>query len=99
LVPQVFGYGGRRYLPYAFTENGVAMLSSVLNSKHAIEVNIQIMRAFTKLRELLTTHRDLQEQIKKLEHKFDEKYAVVFHAIQLLLDGPESPVWVKGFGK
>jgi len=92
-------YGGRRYLPYAFTENGVAMLSSVLNSKRAIQVNIQIMRAFTKIREWLATHRDLQEKIKKLERKFDKKFAVVFKAIQLLLDAPQKPVHVKGFGE
>ncbi len=93
------GYGGRRYLPFAFTENGVAMLSSVLNSKRAIHVNIQIMRAFTKIREWLSTHRDLQEKIKKLERKFDKKFAVVFKAIQLLLDGPQKPVQVKGFSR
>ena len=93
------GRGGRRYLPYAFTENGVAMLSSVLNSKQAIQVNIQIMRTFTKLREWLVTHRDLQEQLKKLEQTFDEKYGVVFQAIQLLLDGPEKPVYVRGFDR
>ncbi len=93
------GRGGRRYLPYALTENGVAMLSSVLNSQRAIHVNIQIMRTFTKLREWLATHRDLQEKIKKLERKFDKKFAVVFNAIQLLLDGPEKPVQVKGFGQ
>jgi len=94
-----FGYGGRRYLPFAFTENGVAMLSSVLNSKRAIQVNIQIMRAFTKIRDWLATHQDLQEKIKKIERKFDKKFAVVFRAIQLLLDGPQKPVYVKGFGK
>ena len=93
------GYGGRRYPPYAFTENGVAMLSSVLNSKRAIQVNVEIMRAFVRMREIVSTHRDLQEQIKKLEQKFDEKYAFDFQAIQLLLDGPEKPVHVKGFGR
>jgi phage regulator Rha-like protein len=91
--------GGRRYAPYAFTENGVAMLSSVLNSNRAIQVNIGIMRAFTKIREWLATHHDLQEKIEKLERKFDKKFAVVFQAIQLLLDGPEKPIQVKGFGK
>lgn len=91
------GRGGRRYAPYAFTENGVAMLSSILNSERALQVNIQIMRAFTTIREWLATHRDLQEKIKKLERKFDKKFAVVFQAIQLLLDGPQKPVHVKGF--
>ncbi|MFN0118188.1 MAG: hypothetical protein ACKVQC_07875 [Elusimicrobiota bacterium] len=75
------------------------MLSSVLNSDRAIQVNIHIMRAFMKIREWLTTHHDLQEQIKKLEEKFDRKYAVVFEAIQLLLDEPKKPVRIKGFGK
>jgi len=56
-------WGGLRYLPYAFTENGVAMLSSVLNSKRAIAVNIQIMRTFTKIREMLATHKDLQKKV------------------------------------
>ena len=93
------GRGGRRYAPYAFTENGVAMLSSVLNSERAIQVNIQIMRAFTKIREWLSTHRDLQEKIKKLERKFDKRFGVVFKVIQLLLDGPQKPVHVEGFGR
>ncbi len=75
------------------------MLSSVLNSERAIHVNIQIMRAFTKIREWLANHRDLQEKIKKLERKFDKKFAVVFRAIQLLLDGPQKPVHVRGFVK
>lgn len=89
----------RKYLPYVFTEQGVAMLSSVLNSKRAIQVNIHSMRAFVKIREWLSTHHDLQEKIKKLERKFDKKFTVVFKAIQLLLDGPEKHVHVKGFEK
>ena len=64
--------GGRRYLPYVFTENGVAMLSSVLNSKRAISVNIQIMRAFTRIREWLATHEDLRLKMRRLERKFDQ---------------------------
>jgi len=72
-------------MPYVFTENGVAMLSSILRSQRAIHVNIHIMRAFTKLREWLATHRDLQEKIRKLERKFDRKFAIVFQAIQQLL--------------
>ena len=87
----------RKYLPYVFTENGVAMLSSVLRSEKAIDVNILIMRAFTKMREWLATHRDLQFKIKQLERKFDKKFVVVFDAIQLLLDRPQAPVRVKGF--
>ena len=64
-------WGGTRKLPYAFTENGVAMLSSVLNSERAIKVNIQIMRTFTRLREMLMTHKDLKEKIEAMEKKYD----------------------------
>ena len=90
-------HGGRRYRSYVFTENGVAMLSSILNSPRAIQVNIQIMRAFTKLRQYWATHRDLQEKIKRLERKYDKKFSTVFQAIQLLFDQPVKPVKVKGF--
>jgi len=88
------GYGGRRYLPLVFTELGVAMLSSVLHSKRAIQVNIQIMRAFTRLRDLLATHKDLREKVEKLERKYaahDEHFKVVFEAIRQLLTPPEEP--------
>jgi phage regulator Rha-like protein len=64
-----FGYGGRRYLPYAFTEHGVAMLSSVLNSERAVQMNILIVRAFVKLRELLATHKDLARKIEQIEDR------------------------------
>ncbi len=64
--------GGRRYLPYVFTEQGVAMLSSVLNSEQAIQVNIQIMRAFTKLRQMLQTHVGLRLKIEEMEKKYDQ---------------------------
>ena len=83
-----------RYQPYAFTELGVAMLSSVLNSKRAIQVNIQIMRAFTRLRDLLATHKDLREKVEELERKYtahDEQFKVVFEAIRQLLNPPEEP--------
>jgi len=76
-------------LPYAFTEQGVAMLSSVLNSERAIQVNILIMRAFTKLREILLTHKDLALKIEALERKFtdhDEKIKAIFDAIKQLLE-------------
>lgn len=79
----------RKYLPYAFTENGVAMLSSVLNSERAIDVNIQIMRTFTKLREMLLTHKDLQKKIEELERKYDAQFKVVFDAIRQLMAPPE----------
>ncbi|MDD5687395.1 MAG: ORF6N domain-containing protein [Elusimicrobia bacterium] len=74
-----------KYLPYVFAEQGVAMLSSVLNSKRAIHVNIQIMRTFTKLRALLSTHKDLQRKIEEMEKKYDQQFRVVFDAIKSLL--------------
>lgn len=77
--------GGSQYLPYAFTEQGVAMLSSVLRSERAIQVNIQIMRMFTKLREMLESHRDLRKKIEALEQKYDEQFQSVFAAIRQLL--------------
>ena len=79
-----------KYLPYAFAENGVAMLSSVLNSERAIEVNIQIMRTFTKLREMLATHKDLQKKIDDMEKKYDHQFKIVFDAIKQLLAPPEA---------
>jgi len=82
-------WGGRRYLPYAFTQEGVAMLSSVLNSKRAIKVNIQIMRAFVKLKELLLTHKDLAVKLEALERKYvnhDKKIKAIFDAIRKLLE-------------
>ena len=80
--------GGRRYLPYAFTENGVAMLSSVLNSERAIHVNIQIMRTFTKLREMLATHKELAHKLAEIERKIerhDDEIKAVFDAIRGLM--------------
>jgi len=81
-------WGGRRYLPYVFTEQGVAMLSSVLHSRRAIRVNIQIMRAFIKLKEILLTHKDLASKIEKLEKKYsehDQTIRAIFEAIKELL--------------
>jgi len=83
-------WGGIRKLPYAFTENGVAMPSSVLNSERAIKVNIQIMRTFTKLREMLMTHKDLKEKIEAMEKKYDYQFKIVFDAIKQLLEPPEK---------
>ncbi|MFH0762958.1 MAG: ORF6N domain-containing protein [Candidatus Omnitrophota bacterium] len=94
-------WGGRRYLPYVFTEQGVAMLSSVLNSERAIRVNIAIMRAFVKLREILLTHKDLAAKLEKLERKYadhDEKIQLIFNAIKQLLEpSPQSPKAKLGF--
>ena len=75
---------GLRRRPHAFTEHGILMLSSVLNSDRAIQVNIQIMKAFVKLRELLVTHKDLRDKIEKMERKYDQQFKVVFQAIKQL---------------
>jgi hypothetical protein len=85
------GRGGRRYLPHAFTEQGVAMLSSVLTSERAIEVNIVIMRTFVRLRQLLTTHEDLARRLDQLEWRQDEQEGQiqgVFETIQHLIEAP-----------
>ena len=76
----------RKYLPYAFTEPGVAMLSSVLNSREAIQVNIRIIRTFIRMREIQATYKDLWLQIDALEKKYDQQFQVVFRAIKLLLN-------------
>ena len=83
-----------KYLPYVFTEQGVAMLSSVLNSERAIHVNIAIMRAFVKLRELLLTHKDLAQKLEELERKYqlhETDIQVIFEAIKRLLEPPPEP--------
>ena len=80
-----------KYLPYAFTEQGVAMLSSVLNSERAVLANIEIIRTFVRLREILATHKDLARKLEELEKKYDEKFAVVFQAIRELMVPPEPP--------
>ena len=86
--------GGRRYLPYVFTEQGVAMLSTVLNSERAIQVNIAILRAFVKLRELLLTHKELAQELEELERKYqlhETDIQVIFEAIKKLLEPPPEP--------
>src|SRR5512135_3402595 len=88
--------GMRRARPYAFTEQGVAMLSSVLHSKRAVQVNIEIMRAFVKMREMLIAHKDLAKRLDELEAKYDRKFAVVFDAIRQLMAPP--PAAKKKFG-
>ena len=82
-------WGGRRYLPYAFTEQGVAMLSSVLNSDRAIKVNIEIMRAFVSLRQMLASNKELAKRFDELEKKYDSQFRVVFDAIRQLMIPPE----------
>ena len=81
-------WGGRRHAPYAFTEQGVAMLSSVLRSKRAIQVNIAIMRAFVQLREMIASNKGLARRLNELEKKYDGKFRVVFEAIRELMAEP-----------
>jgi len=91
VIPSIRSLGG--HLPYAFTEQGVAMLSGVLNSKRAIQVNILIMRAFIKLKELLLSHKDLAMKIDALEKKYanhDEEIKLIFEAIRQLLEPPKQ---------
>ncbi|MBL7662444.1 ORF6N domain-containing protein [bacterium] len=83
--------GGRRTAPYAFTEQGVAMLSSVLKSKNAIQVNIEIMRTFVKLRNLALTHEDLAKKLNNLEQKYDQNFRVVFDAIRQIMAPEKCP--------
>jgi ORF6N domain len=79
----------RKYAPYVFTEQGVAMLSSVLNSERAVQVNVEIMRAFVRLRETVSTHKDLARQLIALESRYDRQFKVVFDAIRGLMKEPE----------
>jgi hypothetical protein len=92
-------WGGRRYPPYAFTEQGVAMLSSVLKSPRAIAVNVEIMRAFVRLRRLLAENSDLSGRLDVLEQKYDSQFKLVFDAIKLLMAPPASTKRPLGFGK
>lgn len=82
------GRGGRRYLPYGFTEQGVAMLSSVLNSERAVLVNVEIMRTFVKLRKMLASNATLSRRLADLESKYDRQFKVVFDAIRKLMSPP-----------
>jgi len=91
-------WGGTRKLPYAFTEQGVAMLSGVLHSKRAIQVNIQIMRAFIQLKRMLLSNEHLKRRIDEMEQKYDKQFAVVFEAIRRLLEPPvEKQREIRGF--
>jgi hypothetical protein len=84
-------WGGRRYAPLAFTEQGVAMLSSVLRSERAVQVNIAIMRAFVKLRGILASHADLARKLNEMEKRYDAQFRVVFDAIRELMAPPAKP--------
>jgi len=90
-------WGGIRFSPMAFTEQGVAMLSSVLNSEKAIEVNIMIMRAFVKLREMIASNKDLARRLDDLENKYDKQFKIVFEAIRQLMIPPTTPKRKFGF--
>lgn len=81
----------RKYRPYAFTEQGVAMLSGVLHSKRAVRVNIEIMRAFVQLRQMLSSHADLARKLAEVERKYDAQFKVVFDAIRELMAPVEPP--------
>ncbi len=83
-------WGGARIPPYAFTEQGVAMLSSVLRSPRAVQVNIEIMRAFVRLRRMLSENRALAERLDQLEQQYDEQFKVVFDALRQLMKAPET---------
>jgi hypothetical protein len=97
IVTSKKGRGGRRYRPNAFTEQGVAMLSSVLRSTRAVEVNIAIMRTFVQFRKLMDANRDLARKIEALERKYDERFAIVFEAIKQLIAPPAPPKKQIGF--
>ncbi|MEX2138247.1 MAG: ORF6N domain-containing protein [Pirellulales bacterium] len=91
------GRGGRRKLPYAFTEHGAIMLASVLNSPIAVDASIQVVRAFIRLRELLVSNKVLVKRLDELEAQYDKQFAVVFEAIRQLMSPPEQPPREMGF--
>ncbi len=90
-------WGGRRYSPYVFTEQGIAMLSSVLHSNQAVQVNIEIIRAFVKLRKMIDSHKELRQQIQDLEKKYDKNFKAVFEAIHHLIAPSEQTKRPIGF--
>ena len=90
-------WGGRRYPPYAFTEQGVAILSNILKSRRAVQVNIEIMRTFVRLRRMLASHADLARKLEALEKKYDAQFKVVFDAIRELMRPPEPKKRPIGF--
>ena len=95
VIPSKQNLGG--HLPYAFTEQGVAMLSSVLNSKRAVLVNIQIMRTFTKLREMIESNKNLRRKIEGMENKYDAQFKAIFEAIRNLIEPEIKPKRKIGF--
>lgn len=91
------GRGGRRYPPYAFTEHGIAMLSTILNSEKAIQVNIAIIRAFIQLRKILVDNKLLREKVEKLERKYDEQFQQIFAVLELMIEEEGKPKSRIGF--
>jgi hypothetical protein len=92
------GYGGRRKLPYAFTEHGAIMAATVLNSPQAVQMSLFVVRAFVKMRDALASHRELARKLEALEKKYDTQFKVVFEAIRQLMAAPEPPRRPIGFG-
>jgi ORF6N domain len=91
------GRGGRRHLPYVFTEHGAIMAASVLNTPLAVEVSVQVVRAFAKLREMISTHKDLSKKLEDLEKKYDSQFKLVFDAIRQLMT-PHEPKKKRAIG-
>ena len=90
-------WGERRYFPYAFAEQGIAMLYSVLSSERAIKVNIEIIRAFVRLREMIASHKELAKKLEALEKKYDAQFKIVFDTIRQLMAPQEKPAKKIGF--
>lgn len=90
-------WGGTRYQPYAFTEHGIAMLSNVLRSERAIQVNINIMRTFIRLKTMISRYQELRDKIDHLEQKYDDNFKVVFSALKQLMEPPLSTTRKIGF--
>ena len=90
-------YGGRRYLPYAFTEHGALMLANVLNSERAAQTSVMVVRAFVKLRQMLASNAELARKLAAMEKKYDAQFKVVFDAIRQLMSPPEKPKREIGF--
>ena len=97
IVTSKTGRGGRRKLPWAFTEHGILMLSSVLRSERAVQANIQIMRTFTRMRQMLASNKGLMQKILAMEKKYDKKFKTVFDIIRYLMAEEEKPKHQIGF--
>ncbi|HYJ89272.1 MAG TPA: ORF6N domain-containing protein [Pyrinomonadaceae bacterium] len=91
------GRGGRRHLPYAFTEHGAIMAANVLNNERAVEASVQVVRAFVKLRQMLTSNTELSRKLDSLEQKYDRQFKIVFDAIRQLMTAPRTEAKPIGF--